>query len=159
MELRPMRSDDLFKVAEIERRVFSDPWSAEAFKAGLSAGNQLYLVLDDEGNIAGYCGAMFVLDECEILNIAVDDVYRRNGLATLMLEAVIGLAIENGIKKFTLEVRDSNTPARSLYEKCGFVKVGVRRGYYTSPKEDAILMDLDAEDPEVIKRFKDSEEE
>lgn len=143
MEIRQMRAGDLFVVADMERRLFSDPWSVEAFRGGLMSRNQLYLVIDDEGTIAGYCGIMFVADEAEILNIAVDIPYRRQHLATELLNFVFEIGDENGINLYSLEVRENNAPAIALYNSCGFVPVGRRKEYYSNPKEDAILMALE----------------
>lgn len=154
MELREMTAADLFVVADMERRLFSDPWSVDAFRGALHSNNQIFIVLDDEGTIAGYCGMMCVPDEGQILNIAVDEPYRRHGLATELMKAMLGFGIENGMSLFTLEVRAGNTPAINLYRNCGFVPVGVRKGYYHHPTEDAILMDLDLLDPEVAARFR-----
>lgn len=143
MEIRQMRAGDLFIVADMERRLFSDPWSVEAFRGGLMSRNQLYLVIDDEGTIAGYCGIMLVADEAEILNIAVDIPYRRQHLATELLNFVFEIGDENGINLYSLEVRENNAPAIALYNSCGFVPVGRRKEYYSNPKEDAILMALE----------------
>ena len=153
MQLRDMAAADLFKVADLERRLFSDPWSIDSFKGALRSQNQVFLVCDDDGTIAGYCGMLMVPGEGQILNVAVDENYRRRGLATEMLNAMIDIGTTNEIFLYTLEVRENNEPALALYKSVGFVPTGRRKGYYKNPEEDAILMDLDLTDPNTLKRF------
>ena len=153
MDLRQMTVRDIFIVADMERRLFSDPWSVESFRGALRSMNQIFFVVDDEGTIAGYCGMLCVAGEGQILNIAVDEQYRRRGLATEMMRALISYGIDHGISLFTLEVRESNEPAVRLYNSCCFVATGRRRDYYTNPREDAILMDLDLTDPATYRRL------
>ncbi|MBR5967568.1 MAG: ribosomal protein S18-alanine N-acetyltransferase [Lachnospiraceae bacterium] len=153
MQLRDMAAADLFKVADLERRLFSDPWSIDSFRGALRSQNQVFLVCDDDGTIAGYCGMLMVPGEGQILNVAVDENYRRRGLATEMLNAMIDIGTTNEIFLYTLEVRENNEPALALYKSVGFVPTGRRKGYYKNPEEDAILMDLDLTDPNTLKRF------
>ena len=153
MQLRDMAAADLFKVADLERRLFSDPWSIDSFRGALRSQNQVFLVCDDDGTIAGYCGMLMVPGEGQILNVAVDENYRRQGLATEMMNAMVDIGTTNEIFLYTLEVRESNAPALALYKSVGFVPTGRRKGYYKNPEEDAILMDLDLTDPNTLKRF------
>ncbi|MBO4559137.1 MAG: ribosomal protein S18-alanine N-acetyltransferase [Lachnospiraceae bacterium] len=153
MQLRDMAAADLFKVADLERRLFSDPWSIDSFRGALRSQNQVFLVCDDDGTIAGYCGMLMVPGEGQILNVAVDENYRRRGLATEMMNAMIDIGTTNEIFLYTLEVRENNAPALALYKSVGFVPTGRRKGYYKNPEEDAILMDLDLTDPNTLKRF------
>ena len=153
MQLRDMAAADLFKVADLERRLFSDPWSIDSFRGALRSQNQVFLVCDDDGTIAGYCGMLMVPGEGQILNVAVNENYRRRGLATEMLNAMIDIGTTNEIFLYTLEVRENNEPALALYKSVGFVPTGRRKGYYKNPEEDAILMDLDLTDPNTLKRF------
>ena len=148
-----MAAADLFKVADLERRLFSDPWSIDSFRGALRSQNQVFLVCDDDGTIAGYCGMLMVPGEGQILNVAVDENYRRQGLATEMMNAMVDIGTTNEIFLYTLEVRESNAPALALYKSVGFVPTGRRKGYYKNPEEDAILMDLDLTDPNTLKRF------
>ena len=83
-------------------------------------------------------------DEAEITNVAVDKDFRRIGVGKGLIEKLKEVGIEKGIKSFFLEVREGNEAARKLYEKCGFKEVGVRRGFYSKPIEDAILMKFEA---------------
>jgi ribosomal-protein-alanine N-acetyltransferase len=153
IQLRDMVSADLFKVADLERRLFSDPWSIESFRGALRSQNQVFLVCDDDGTIAGYCGMLMVPGEGQILNVAVDENYRRRGLATEMMNSMVDIGTTNEVFLYTLEVRESNAPALALYKSLGFVPTGRRKGYYKNPEEDAILMDLDLTDPNTLKRF------
>lgn len=153
MEIRAMRPKDLFVVADMEKRLFSDPWSLDSFKKALEREDMAFVVLVDEDKVVGYAGMMCVLDEGQILNIAVDTDYRRRGFATEMMLAMIEFGLDNRISLFTLEVRESNIAAITLYTNCGFVPSGRRKEYYSKPKEDAILMELDFSNPDVLKRF------
>ena len=90
----------------------------------------------------GNVEAWFVIDEIQINNVLVEEAYRRNGIASAMLETLIGFARKHECKKITLEVREGNTPAIELYKKHGFKQVGMRENYYQDSHENAILMDL-----------------
>lgn len=140
--IRRMDENDLDQVVEIEKRCFCDPWSERAFRDALHDKSQVYFCLIIDNEIAGYCGIMTVLDEGQILNVAVDTKYRRRGLGQYLLNEVFKYGDENKLSLYTLEVRESNTPARELYKKMGFVETGVRPRYYVDPVETAILMDL-----------------
>lgn len=136
----------LDEVSEIENRSFSVPWSKTSFEDSLK--NSLidfYVAVteSEEGktSVAGYILTLTVSPECEILNIAVSPEFRRKGIAEGLLNFVFGKAAEKRCDTLMLEVRESNFAARSLYEKLGFYAVGRRKGYYTNPSEDAILMD------------------
>jgi len=90
--------------------------------------------------VAGFAGIWVVTDEAHITNIAVREMYRRQGVGELLVISIMGLAAELNVRFLTLEVRISNVAAQSLYRKYGFSQVGVRRGYYTDNREDAVLM-------------------
>lgn len=140
MIIRRMQEKDLIDVTKIEQVIFSDPWSLEDFQMAVNDKKQVYLVAERESEILAYCGFRSVLDEAQILNVAVDIKYRRQGIAKLMLASLIKEGLEAGQKEFTLEVRSGNLNAIILYEKFGFHEVGVRKNFYTMPMEDAILM-------------------
>lgn len=139
--IRKMTEEDIDEVLEIEKESFKTPWSREAFVLELVK-NQLasYIVAEKEGKIIGYGGLWFILDEAHITNIAVAAQYRGQGVGNLIMEGLIKICEEKGINSMTLEVRKSNIVAQSLYKKYGFVSCGVRPGYYTDTKEDAIIM-------------------
>lgn len=140
MEIRRMTEADLPQVCEIENGTFSDPWSEEDFRKSLLDDKNDYLVVDIEGNIAGYCGYWGVAGEGDIFNVAVKKEYRRRHIGETMLKALIKMGVERGITSFTLEVRSSNEPAILLYESLGFERAGIRKDFYSKPKEDAVIM-------------------
>ena len=129
---------DFSAIADIEKECFSEPWSETAIKEGFK-NNTHYLVLKQFGKILGYVGVQTVLDEGYITNVAVFQCARRMGHAKTLLCALHTFAKEKGLSFLTLEVRESNKAARSLYEKWGYKPVGQRRNFYSNPKEDAIL--------------------
>ncbi len=129
-------------LAEIEKRCFSVPWSEASLYETVSEKTSSFFVADDNGELAGYIGAYFVLDEGYITNIAVLPEYRRRGIAEKLIRSLIAEAEAREASFLTLEVRAGNAPAIKLYEKLGFGRVGVRRGFYTEPCEDAQLMTL-----------------
>ncbi len=130
-------------LTELENKCFSVPWSRESFAGTIGNKNAYFIVADKDGELAGYAGMYHVLDEGDIANVAVDPSYRREGIASMLLSALIDFAKENGVISLTLEVRVSNAGAIALYRKFGFQDVGVRRKYYTHPSEDANLMRLE----------------
>ncbi|WP_374721774.1 ribosomal protein S18-alanine N-acetyltransferase [Peribacillus tepidiphilus] len=141
MTFRLMTEDDIDEVLVLERRSFTLPWSREAFYNELNHNQYaLYIVLEDEGKIVGYCGAWLVIDEAHITNIAILPEYRGRRLGEGLLRKMMDIAIERGAKVMTLEVRVSNIIAQSLYEKLGFQKGGIRKRYYTDNGEDALVM-------------------
>ena len=132
----------LDKIYEIEKSCFSDPWSKNAFADSLNSHfTEIYVALDGNDDICGYLAFNIIAPDCEILNLAVDPRYRRKGVANALLDFLFDVAKKKGCEVVMLDVRESNTAAISLYEKHGFYRVGVRKGYYSSPVEDAILMD------------------
>ena len=129
-------------VCEIERASFSDPWSDLAFRESAKAlFTEIFVALDDSGAICGYIAVNVIAPECEILNLAVSSERRRLGIAGKLIEFVFDRAREKGCHTVMLDVRESNTPAIEFYKKHGFYEVGIRKGFYSSPKENALLMD------------------
>ena len=128
-------------VIRIERESFSSPWSIQAFTYEVLY-NELshYVVALSEDDVVGYGGMWIIMDEAHITNIAVDSFYRGQKLGYLLMKQLINKAIELGAVKMTLEVRPTNTPARNLYRKLGFVERGIRKNYYSDINEDAIIM-------------------
>jgi len=135
-----MALEDVDYVYEIERRSHSTPWSRLTFQRELTNNrHNLCLVAKLGERIVGFMCMYYVVDEGHITNIAVDVPYRDRGIAThLILEAIEKLK-EKGIKRITLEVRKSNTKAQHLYIKFGFRMSGIRKGYYTDNREDALV--------------------
>jgi ribosomal-protein-alanine N-acetyltransferase len=140
MEIRRMTETDLPEVCEIENETFSDPWSKEDFRNSMLDHRNDYLVVVIDGRIAGYCGFWGVAGEGDIFNVAVKKEYRRHRIGVTMLRALIDSGVARGITSFTLEVRSSNEPAILLYESLGFERAGIRKDFYSKPKEDAVIM-------------------
>ena len=138
-EVRLLSENDLPQVAEIERLCFSEPWSEKSLELLTKDGN-FGLVALCGGRVAAYVGVISVAPEGEITNVATHPDFRRRGLASSLLEALKAEAPKRQIESLFLEVRRSNQPARALYEKHGFATIGERKGFYSNPKEDAILM-------------------
>jgi ribosomal-protein-alanine N-acetyltransferase len=141
LEFRSMRYEDIPHVCEIEQEAFSTPWTSGAFQNELS-NNQFahYMILDIGGEVAGYGGMWIIMDEAHVTNIAIRDTYRGQKLGKRLLQELMRTASFLGAKRMTLEVRASNHIAQSLYDKLGFASAGIRRGYYTDNREDAIIM-------------------
>lgn len=138
--IREMQLDDLEQVMLIEQQNFSVPWTEMGFFSFLMREDTLFLVAEENGQILGYMGIMTVLDEGEITNVSVAQTARRRGIGQLLVKHMLDRMKERDIKVVHLEVRKSNMPAISLYEKFGFAADGIRKMYYEAPAEDAILM-------------------
>lgn len=140
MIIRNMTQEDLSIVCAIERGAFSQPWSEEDFRTSLEDEKNDYLVAEVDGVVVGYCGCWGVADEAAIYNVAVDKKYRRQQIGRLLLQELIEQSAKRGTTAFTLEVRSSNEPAIRLYQSLGFECEGIRKDFYSKPKEDAIIM-------------------
>lgn len=137
-----MTKDDIKDVILVEQNAYGDHhWSEESFLSELS--NDLaryYSAFDEDGKLVGYCGSWQILEEVHITNIAVLPQYRRKHIGERLLRTIIDNCYKNMVKYITLEVRISNKPAISLYEKYGFKSFGTRKGYYQDNNEDALIM-------------------
>ena len=130
-------------VAAIEKECFRDPWPEDLIGRWIAGEDKRFFVsLDEQGEVTGYIGAQFVLDEGYIGNVAVTHAARRQGVGRALVEAMAAEAKQSGLAFLTLEVRFQNAAGRVLYENCGFEEVGLRRGYYDNPPDDAVLMTL-----------------
>lgn len=140
--IRAIREEDVTQIHEIEVMCFAMPWSAESILHDVKDNVVArWLVLDDgEGRVLAYAGMWLVLDEAHVCNVAVHPSHRGLGYGRRILEALIALAQENGMRLMELEVRRSNTTAQNLYHSCGFIDVGYRKHYYEDNREDALLM-------------------
>ncbi|GHU66701.1 ribosomal-protein-alanine N-acetyltransferase RimI [Clostridia bacterium] len=140
--IRPMTMADIDAVVSIERDSFAAPWSRASFVRELTenATAARYLILDQDGEVAGYAGMWLVIDEGHITNVAVRRDCRKLGGGVMLMRALIEVAIENGLVYMTLEVRRSNLAAQGLYHKIGFIDVGFRKRYYEDNREDALVM-------------------
>lgn len=122
--------------------MFADPWSTQDLRDCVSFA--LFLVAEEQGKVAGYVVALDAADEGEILNLAVAEAGRRHGLGRALVRAILDALTERGVRRVYLEVRESNAPARALYQAFGFREVGRRKAYYRRPVEDAIVLRLQA---------------
>jgi ribosomal-protein-alanine N-acetyltransferase len=139
--IRPSVPADLGELTRLEGVAFSDPWSPAMIAEAIADRAAVALVAADEGGgLVGSVVARVVADEAEILTIAVAPAMRRRGLGRRLLDQVLSALRERGAGSVWLEVRASNLGARRMYEAAGFVAVGVRRGYYRRPTEDALLL-------------------
>lgn len=130
------------KVQLLETTCFADPWSLKSLLYELDNPDALYLTAQEGEDVVGYVGMHHVLDEGHITNVAVAPSHRGQGIAKVLIGALVGWSEEHGLSFITLEVRASNEGAKALYRGFGFQHVGVRKGYYKNPPEDALLMTL-----------------
>ena len=139
-----MAEPHIKEIYEIELRSFSSPWSKNDLLNELSNKHAVYKVALKDDIVAGYAGMRHIINEGHITNIAVDVPYRRMGLGAMLLEELIAAARGMEMIGLTLEVRESNTAARNLYIKYGFVPEGIRKNYYKAEnkpgREDAVIM-------------------
>lgn len=140
MEYGLMTQAHIEQIAALEQRCFSDPWSSRSIVSELENPLALWLVAEENGEIAGYIGSQSVLGEADMLNLAVSPEYRRRGIGEQLITRLIALLRQQGVGSLTLEVRISNAAAIALYEKLGFTQVGRRRNYYEKPREDAWIL-------------------
>ena len=140
MKIMKMADCHVMQVADLEKLCFSDPWSEKSVASELDNPLSLWLVALDGDRVAGYVGSQTVLDETDMMNIAVHPDFRRQGVAEELVEALVQKLREIKSRCLTLEVRASNLPARNLYDKLGFVQIGKRPNYYRNPKEDALIL-------------------
>ena len=139
--IRNMKREDLDAVLEIENTVFTSPWPLKEYEYELEKNPYANpYVFEQDGKIVGYFDYWILYEKAEIANIAVDPNYQKQGIGQLMMDALVQACIENGCETISLEVRVSNTPAISFYEKNGFIQVNIRKGYYADNHEDAYLM-------------------
>ena len=141
VELRRLEARDLDEVEAIERECYPTPWSRSMFDAELRKPSSLALgafAADDA--LVGYAFVSRYVDAWHVMNVAVIDEYRRRGIASALLERLFDVTATDPRRGYTLEVRVSNTGAIKLYEQLGFEARGVRRGYYTDNREDALIM-------------------
>lgn len=134
-----MSREHLSEVAAIEEMSFSLPWSLESLELMLTEQASALVALED-GRVLGYVGMMCVLDEGQIINVAVHPDARRRGVGRSLMQAAEAYAKERGIVFLSLEVRESNIAARSLYSSLGWEEQGIRKGFYSHPVENACVM-------------------
>ena len=140
MKIVPMNEGHVAQVAELEKICFSDPWSENSVRSELSNPLSVWLVAEENGVVRGYVGSQTVLDETDMMNIAVRPDCRRKGIAAALISELVGQLKECGSHILRLEVRESNAPAIALYESLGFAQLGLRKNYYRNPKENALIL-------------------
>jgi [ribosomal protein S18]-alanine N-acetyltransferase len=142
IEFRKLKLRDLNSIEEIERSSYPTPWSRSMFAGELAKPSSICLgaIEVDADRLVGYLIISRYVDAWHVMNIAVADDYRRRGIATRLMERLFELTSVDGRRGYTLEVRVSNEAAIHLYESLGFKARGVRRGYYTDNREDALIM-------------------
>lgn len=139
--IRDIKIEDLDDIMEVEELSFHTPWSRESFIKEITENKlALYIVAEIDGKVVGYCGIWIIVDEGHITNVAVHPEYRGNAIGKKLVKALIAKCKKINIEQLTLEVRVNNDVAIHLYESFGFKGVGVRKGYYTDTKEDALIM-------------------
>ena len=140
MIIEKMNAAHVSQIAELEKLCFSDPWSEKSIETELSCRLSVWLVALEGEQVVGYVGSQTVIDESDMMNIAVHPDFRRRGIAEALVAELEAALRQRGSRALTLEVRDSNAPAIALYEKLGFSQVGLRKNYYRNPKEDARIL-------------------
>ena len=140
MRIEKMTREHVSQVARLEEICFSDPWSEKSVAAELENQLSLWLVALEGDTLAGYVGSQTVLGETDMMNVAVHPAFRRRGVGESLILALVEQLKALDSHSLTLEVRASNAPASSLYEKLGFSQVGLRKNYYRNPREDACIL-------------------
>jgi [ribosomal protein S18]-alanine N-acetyltransferase len=141
VELRRLEQRDLDTVEEIERASYPTPWSRSMFAAELRKPSAIALgAYLEEGELVGYAFVSRYVDAWHVMNVAVSPAFRRRGIASTLLQRLFEVTASDPRRGYTLEVRVSNAEAIRLYERLGFESRGIRRGYYTDNREDALIM-------------------
>lgn len=140
-EILPADAGMLERIAQMEREIFSDPWSLKSLESCLRNPAFAFLAaVNGQGEICGYLAGSLIPPEGEICTLAVSPELRRRGIGRALLAAFLEKGAELGCDRFFLEVRAGNIPAIALYKSCGFIEYGRRKRYYRDPTEDAVLM-------------------
>jgi ribosomal-protein-alanine N-acetyltransferase len=151
VRLRRLEIGDLDAIERIERASYPTPWSRSMFATELAKPSSLSLgALDDADRLVGYLVLSRYVDAWHVMNVAVAPESRRKGVATALLRRLLDDTRHDAQRGYTLEVRVSNVGAIALYERFGFRTKGVRRGYYTDNREDALIMWRDPEPPAAV---------
>ena len=140
MIILEMNAAHVSQVAALERICFADPWSEMSIASELQNLWSYWLVALEDDRVIGYVGTQSSIDEADIMNVAVHPDFRRQGIAEALINRLVADLKERDIYALLLEVRVSNMPAITLYEKLGFSQVGRRKNYYHNPKEDALIL-------------------
>lgn len=137
--VRQMEEKDIDSLVIIEEECFSLPWSKRAFQESYVKDYAYFFVAEIDKEIVGYVGLYKMGNDGDITNIGISSLHRRKGIGYKLMSSVLDFAKRENMEHITLEVRESNIPAIALYEKLGFVKVGIRKDFYEKPVENAII--------------------
>lgn len=140
MEFIHINADHVQQVAALEAVCFETPWSERSILSETKNPLSCWIVAVECDRVVGYVGSQAVLGEADMMNLAVDPAFRRMGIAEKLVHTLISELKDRSVYSLTLEVRLSNLPAQELYKKLGFLQVGRRPGYYSNPKEDALIL-------------------
>lgn len=138
--LREMEEKDSEQIAKLEKEIFKDAWTQTGIEETWGEPHSFIIVAKEEGKIVGYCIVYCVLDEAEIVKVAVKQSERHKGVGSRLLEETEKICLKRNIARILLEVRESNVTARKFYTKQKFVADGIRKNFYENPMENAILM-------------------
>ncbi len=138
-----MRESDLPRIVQIEGRSFAAPWSESTFRGLMRRPSACLIAAERAGKVVGFFAMWFASDEAELGDLVVHPSYRRKGIGGKLLTYALREARQRAARTVVLEVRASNDAAKALYEAAGFSILTVRKGYYSTPKEDAIVMRLE----------------
>jgi ribosomal-protein-alanine N-acetyltransferase len=144
IEIRVLELSDLTAIEAIEQKAYPTPWSRSMFASELAKPTSICLGAFEGQELVGYVINSRYVDAWHVMNVAVDPDHQRRGVATALLERLFEVTRNDERRGYTLEVRVSNEDAIGLYEKLGFEARGIRRGYYTDNREDALIMWRDA---------------
>ena len=142
MQIIPMTAAHIAAVAGLEQVCFSQPWSETGLAEELDNPHAVFRVAVEDGTVVGYVGMHHILDEGFITNVAVSPSARRRGVARALLAELTAYGTAHSLYRITLEVRVGNMPAITLYEGMGYIRDGVRPGFYSDPTEDAAIYSL-----------------
>lgn len=143
LAIRPMLNSDIEAVSKIEKQSFTTFWNTQAYVTELANANAFYVVATLSDRVVGYGGLWVIMDEAHITTIAVEANLRGNKIGERLLVEMLKGSQKRGATRSTLEVRETNEPAKHLYEKYGFVWVAIRKGYYSDNNENAAILWID----------------
>lgn len=140
LRIAPMTEAQVPRIAALEAANFSLPWDEASVRLELENPLSLWLAALEGDRVLGYVGSQTVFEDADILNVCTAPEARRKGVAEALMRELEPLLVQKGAEKITLEVRASNEPAIALYQKLGYQQIGLRKGYYEKPREDALIM-------------------
>ena len=140
MIIETMNAAHVAQIAQLEKICFSDPWSEKSVASELNNPLALWLTAVEGERVTGYIGSQTVMDETDMMNVAVHPDFRRRGIAEALVNELVARLKSRESRSLTLEVRVSNLSAITLYEKLGFSQIGRRKNYYRNPREDALIL-------------------